>query len=151
MLVMTATIGIRWRNEPSDSSASATRISPSPSRALEPNARALPPMIAVGSRPASARITAIIVVVVVLPWLPATATPSFTRISSPSISARGITGMSRARAAATSGLSGRTALDTTTTSAVATCSGAWPWWIFAPSDASRRVTSLALRSEPEIG
>src|SRR5437764_5676838 len=53
----------------------------------------------------------IIVVVVVLPWLPATATPSLTRISSPSISARGMTGMFRARAAAISGLSGRTALD----------------------------------------
>ena len=53
MLVTTATIGNRWRNEPSDSSASATRISPWPRRAFEPNARALPPMIAVGSSPAS--------------------------------------------------------------------------------------------------
>ena len=76
--------------------------------------------------PASARITAIIVVVVVLPWLPATATPYFTRISSASISARGMTGMSRARAAATSGLSARTALETTTTSARATFSARWP-------------------------
>ncbi len=126
MLVMRATVGKRWRNEPSDSSASATSTSPWPSRAFEPKARALPPMMAVGSSPASARMTAIIVVVVVLPWLPATATPSLTRISSPSISARGMTGMLRARAAATSGLSARTALEMTTTSAWATFSGRWP-------------------------
>ena len=105
-------------------------------------------MIAVGSRPASARITAIIVVVVVLPWLPATATPSLTRMSSPSISARAMTGTSRARAAATSGLSGRTALDTTTTSAWATFSAACPMPIRAPSPTSRRVTSLSRRSDP---
>jgi hypothetical protein len=37
-------------------------------------------------------------VVVVLPWEPAIATPYFTRISSASISARGMTGMPRARA-----------------------------------------------------
>ena len=72
-------------------------------------------------------------VVVVLPWLPATATPSLTRISSPSISARGMTGMLRARAAAISGLSGRTALDTTTTSARATFSARWPMLMPAPS------------------
>jgi hypothetical protein len=60
---------------------------------------------------------ATMVVVLVLPCEPATATPSFTRMSSPSISARGITGTPRARAAPTSGLSARTALDTTTTSA----------------------------------
>ena len=151
MLVMTATVGNRWRNEPSDSSASATRISPWPSRAFDPKARALPPMIAVGSSPASARMTAIIVVVVVLPWLPATATPSLTRISSPSISARGMTGMPRARAAATSGLSARTALEMTTTSACATFSGRWPNESRAPSVPRRRVTSLSRRSEPDTG
>ena len=43
-------------------------------------------------------------VVVVLPWAPATAMPYFMRISSLSISARGITGICRARAASTSGL-----------------------------------------------
>ena len=44
------------------------------------------------------------VVVVVLPWAPATAIANFIRISSPSISARGMTGIWRARAASTSGL-----------------------------------------------
>ena len=151
MLVTTATVGNRWRNEPSDSSASATSSSPWPRRAFEPKARALPPMTTVGSRPACARITAIIVVVVVLPWLPATATPSLTRMSSPSISARGITGMSRARAAASSGLSALTALDTTTTSAAATFSARWPTVTRAPRVARRRVTSLSRTSEPETG
>ena len=147
MFVMTATMGNRCRNEPSDSSASATSTSPCPSRAFDPKARALPPMIAVGSSPASASTVAIMVVVVVLPWLPATATPSLTRMSSPSISARGMTGMPRARAAATSGLSCRTALETTTTSAVATFSARCPTVTAAPSVAqpSRHVAVAQVR------
>ena len=60
----------------------------------------------------------------VLPWLPATATPYLRRISSASISARGITGTPRRRASATSGLSGRTAVEVTTT--------------WAPVDVARR-------------
>ena len=40
-----------------------------------------------------AQTAAVIEVVVVLPWLPATAMPYFMRISSASISARGITGI----------------------------------------------------------
>ena len=100
MLVTTATVGNRWRNDPSDSSASATRISPlAQARVGAERARLAADdrrRIQARPRPGS---TAIIVVVVVLPWLPATATPSLTRISSPSISARGMTGMSRARAA----------------------------------------------------
>ena len=48
-------------------------------------------------------------VVVVFPWVPAIAIPYFIRINSASISARGMTGIFRARAASTSGLSGRTA------------------------------------------
>ncbi len=54
---------------------------------------------------------------VVLPWVPAMAMPSFRRISSASMVARGTTGTPRARAAVTSTLSGGTAVDTTTTSA----------------------------------
>ena len=48
-------------------------------------------------------------VVVVLPWVPATAMAYLSRISSASISARGITGVCRARASATSTLSRATA------------------------------------------
>ena len=73
--------------------------------------------------PASASTLAIRLVVVVLPWVPAIAMPCFKRISSASISARGTTGMRFARAAATSGLSGRTAVDVTTTSARCTLAG----------------------------
>ena len=61
------------------------------------------------------RTSATIEVVVVLPWLPATATPYLSRISSASISARGITGTPRRRASSTSGLSRRTAVEVTTT------------------------------------
>jgi len=47
-------------------------------------------------------------------------------MSSPSISARGTTGMRFARAAATSGFDRLTALETTTTSAAPKCSAEWP-------------------------
>ena len=102
-----------------DLALAEARVRPERARLAADDRRRIEPGVARGS-------TAIIVVVVVLPWLPATATPSLTRISSPSISARGMTGMSRARAAAISGLSGRTALETTTTSARATFSARWP-------------------------
>ncbi len=60
----------------------------------------------------------------VLPWVPPTATDHFRRISSASISARRTTGSSLARAAITSGLSGFTAEEMTTTSASARFSAA---------------------------
>ena len=69
-----------------------------------PKADSRPPITAVGSSPARSRSSATIDVVVVLPCAPATAMPCFRRISSASISARGITGMPRERAATTSGL-----------------------------------------------
>jgi hypothetical protein len=149
MLVTIAAMGCRCRNEPSDSSASATSTSPLPRRAFEPSARAWPPTITVGSSPAWPNTAAIMAVVLVLPCEPATATPSLTRISSPSISARGMTGMPRARAASSSGLSGRTALETTTTSADSTWAALWPRPMRPPRAASRRVTSPSFRSDPE--
>ena len=48
----------------------------------------------------------------------------------------------------TSGLVGRTADDTTTTSASPTCSAAWPVTTRTPSVSRRRVTSDALASDP---
>ena len=56
-------------------------------------------MTTVGSSPAARSTVATSDVVVVLPCEPATAMPYFMRISSASISARGMTGMPRARAA----------------------------------------------------
>src|SRR5262245_2449200 len=66
MLVMTATAGARRRNEPSLSSASATRNGPCPRRALVPSAWRRPPTTMVGSRPPRASTAATIEVVVVL-------------------------------------------------------------------------------------
>ena len=81
----------------------------------------------VGSRPAWIRTAATIEVVVVFPWLPATAIPNFRRISSASSSPRGITGSPRRRASTTSGLSGRTAELTTTAFAPATFAAGVPF------------------------
>ena len=75
-----------------------------PSRALLPNTLSRPPITAVGSSPARSSTSAIIDVVVVLPCDPATATENRSRISSASISARGITGIPRRSASAISGL-----------------------------------------------
>jgi hypothetical protein len=109
ILVMTATVGESRRKERSLSSASTTIHSPRPRRALLPKALSLPPMTAVGSSPACSSTSAIIDVVLVLPCAPATAMPDRRRISSASISARGMTGTCRCRASAISGLSSRIA------------------------------------------
>ncbi len=71
----------------------------------------IPPFITVGSRPPASSRAATSEVVVVLPWVPATATENFSRTSSAIISARGTSGMRRSRAAASSGLSGRIAVE----------------------------------------
>ncbi len=88
-------------------------------------------------------------VVVVLPCEPATATPYFMRMSSASISARGMTGMRLSRAFITSTLSSRTADEMTTTSALLRFSARWPMAISAPRRSRRRVASFSARSEPE--
>ena len=127
MLVTTATVGESFRNERSDSSASATMKSPLPRRAPEPSTPSRPPTTTVGSRPPWSSTRATIEVVVVLPWLPATATPYLRRISSASISARGITGMpqaARLHHLRVVGLHG--GRDVTTTCAPCTLPAAWP-------------------------
>src|SRR4030067_1059760 len=55
MLVTTATVGESFRNDPSLSSASATRKSPDPSFALEPRLLSFPPTTAGGAHPPVAR------------------------------------------------------------------------------------------------
>ena len=105
-------------------------------------------MTTVGSSPARCSTVATGEVVVVLPCEPAIAMPYFRRISSASISARGITGIWRARAATTSGLSDCTADETTTTSASPRFSAACPTCTRAPSSVRRRVVSDSVRSEP---
>jgi hypothetical protein len=137
MLVTTATVAGSFRKVPSDSSASATSQSPVPRRALVPQALMMPPLMTVGSSPAPSSMAAISDVVVVLPWVPPTAMDHFSRISSPSISARRTTGISRSRAAATSGLSRPTALEITTTWASPRLAASWPTATEIPRPRSR--------------
>ena len=149
MLVMVATSGLSRRKLPSLSSASATSHCPPPSLALAPAASSCPPITKVGSSPASLSTAAVRLVVVVLPWVPATAMPRRKRISSASIAARGMIGMRWLRASISSGLSSRMALDTTTQSAPSTLAAEWPRMMRAPSLARRRVAALSDMSEPE--
>ncbi len=88
-------------------------------------------------------------VVVVLPCAPATAMPYFRRISSASISARGMTGIFFLCASTTSGLSDLIAEDVTTTCAPSTFAALCPSWIVAPRFCSRSVMFDGLVSEPE--
>ena len=88
-------------------------------------------------------------VVVVLPWLPATATPYLRRMSSASISARGMTGIPRRRASSTSGLSAFTAVEVTTTCAPWRCAASCPSPNRAPSSTRRSVVPLRFKSDPE--
>lgn len=67
-----------------------------------------------GSRPSSERATASIDVVVVLPWVPATAMARRPSISEASASDRCTTGIDSSAARSSSGLSARMALETTT-------------------------------------
>ncbi|GIW55261.1 MAG: hypothetical protein KatS3mg082_1665 [Nitrospiraceae bacterium] len=148
MFVTATMVGESRRKEPSLSSASATRRSPRPRRAWLPSAFTLPPMTIVGSSPPCASTLATIEVVVVLPCAPAIAMPYFNRISSASISARGMTGIFLALASTTSGLVGATAEEITTTCASPTLDAWWPMKMRPPSSCSRLVVSDSWRSEP---
>ena len=103
----------------------------------------------VGSSPPAASTSAVIEVVVVLPAEPPIATPYFMRMSSASISARGITGMQASSAARSSGFVAGTADENTTTSAPSTSDASWPMPIRMPSSRMRRVAALSRRSEPD--
>ncbi len=149
MLVTTESTGMRLRKEASDSSASTTMNSPAPRRELAPTLLRRPPITKVGSTPTSASALATRLVVVVLPCVPAMAMPCFRRISSASITARGTTGTRLARAARTSGLSERTAVEVTMASAPRMWLASWPCITLSPRPARRRVVALSLWSEPE--
>ena len=127
------------------------RNCPWPSFALPPSESTLPPTMTVGSAPECATIEASMLVVVVLPWVPATATPNLRRISSASISARWTMGTPWRWASSTSGLSRPTADEMTTTLAPERFSARWPTAIFTPSSRSLRTVSDSVRSEPETG
>ncbi|MGB5995223.1 MAG: hypothetical protein WBG20_07390 [Candidatus Deferrimicrobiaceae bacterium] len=92
---------------------------------------------------------ATIEVVVVLPCVPAIAMPYFIRMSSASISARGMTGIFLRCASITSSLSGRMAEETTTTeTSSGMLAGPCPDRICAPRLPSRSVMSVSLWSDP---
>ena len=97
-----------------------------PRRAFVPRIRTRPPTTIVGSKPASVRIIPVSDVVVVLPCVPAMATPCFRRMISASISARRMTGIPRARASATSRFDSSTAEETTSRSASFVWVASWP-------------------------
>ena len=149
MLVTTAITGASNRKLRSLSSASTTISSLLPSRALVPAWFTRPPTTKVGSSPAPASVLAINEVVVVLPCEPATATPYLSRISSASISARGMTARPRRSASSTSGFSAVTAVEVTTTCASPRFSTRCPSNTLAPNCSSRAVTGESRRSEPE--
>ena len=132
MLVTTARIGESLRKERSLSSASATKYSRLADARIGAHGVNASANDDGGIEPPAARTAATIEVVVVLPCMPAMAMPYFRRISSASISARGITGMCCAWAAATSGLSRATAELVTTTSAPDRFSARCPSKVMAP-------------------
>ena len=108
----------------------------------------MPPLMTVGSIPAQSSMAAMIEVVVVLPWVPATATDHLSRISSASISARCTTGMWRSPAATISTLSSAMADETTSTATSSMVSAPWPWEIGMPSARRRRTVALSAMSLP---
>ncbi len=125
-LVTTASSGRYARNERSLSSASATKMSPVPSCAFAPDSFRLPPMANDGSAPQCCSATVSIEVVVVLPWVPETATARRPAITDASAAARGRMRSPNRRASVISGLSSRIAVDTTTVSAHLTWGASWP-------------------------
>ena len=133
---------------PSLSSASTTSHSPSPHAAPLPNSVMSPPMMNDGRRPASTRTSASIEDVVVLPWVPATATVRRVAVMAASTSARRSTGIPTSLAATTSGLPAGIAVDTATSSAPRRWDASWPTETSTPSDRRRSRAEESLRSLP---
>ena len=114
--------GRRSSSERSDSSPSATS-QPSPARPLPASCGTSAPIRNAGSRPSRSSANAIMAAVVVLPCAPATTIAGRSETSSASSSPRF---RARSPAAASSGFSGPTAEDTTTSTSGGTFSAAWP-------------------------
>src|SRR3712207_6977761 len=144
-----AAYGDRSRKERSLSSASATKTSPWPACALLPDSLSVPPIAKDGSTPQACTATVSIEVVEVLPCVPATATLRRPAITAARATARGSTRSPRSRAARSSGLSSRMAVDTTTVSASPTFPPSWPSSTRAPSWRSASRVGLSRRSLPE--
>ena len=106
MFRMMLNAGCSCRKVSTYSQASQTMVSLLPTRPLPPMKGSLPPMTALGSRPASIRICVSMPVVVVLPCVPETAM-EFENffVSRPSTTERSSVGTPFSRAATSSGLS----------------------------------------------
>src|SRR5215208_6060719 len=89
-------------------------------------------------------------VVVVLPCVPATATLRPSERMRARAAARGTTGTERRRASRSSGFVEGIAVEITTCSASPICSAAWPMYTVTPISSSLLVYDDSLRSEPVI-
>ena len=94
-----------------------------------------------GSRPSLSSIVATIEDVVVLPWVPATATVSASLERYESIFARGQMGMPSSRARRTSGLVSGMAVEVTMTwgMTASMVAASWPTWTSMPASSSSRT------------
>ena len=124
---------------------------PCPNFTLEPIKGRVPPICMTGSRPASSKICAIMPVVVVFPWVPAT--PMHLGLNSdirPSSSSRLKTGTPNSRARFNSQLFSPIAAEYTTNSAFSTCAASCPIKTFIPISLSGARYLVWALSEPWI-
>src|SRR4051794_6025911 len=151
MFVIKATVGRRLWKLRSNSHASATNARPVPLwLPVPPSCGAVPPTTKLGSNPHCSRAWAIIAVVVDLPCVPATATPSRSCMICPSSSAYFTTRKPYRQAARYSALVSLIAAVRTTRSVSAERSSpCCPREIRAPRRPSSVVCSLGVGSEPE--
>ena len=101
-----------------------------------------------GCRPASTSTRASIDEVVVLPWVPATATVRRVAVMAASMSARLYRAMPRSAAACSSGLVAGMAVEKVTASTAPTLSARWPTVTCTPASRRRSIDDDALRSLP---
>ena len=92
-----------------------------------------------GSAPIARSAQTTIAVVVVLPWVPATAISRFSAQSSASSSPRWITAAPRSRASASSGLSSPIAVETTTSAPSGRLAASWPTRGSSPARRRRSI------------
>ena len=134
------------------SSASTTNASPCPARAFVFRLMGVAPMMKLGSSSASIKIVAIMLVVVLLPCVPATAMPTRSCINAFNTSPRCHTFNPRFFASTNSGSSGLMALDGASTnvptSIPSKCATSCPTNVSIPSAFNASNIALGLPSQP---
>ena len=145
------TAGCSCKKVSTYSQASQMMVSLPPTRQLLLMSGSLPPIMALGSAPASIKIWVSMDVVVVLPWVPETATSrGYLAVSIPSITERSRVGTPFSLAAASSGLSALHAAVYTTACASPIFSPLWPINTGIPQPLTRSRVSDSLISDPLI-